>query len=75
MKTSFIDAQVIIIENSRQLPGDGTLDGVNVELFTGNDHEARLHSAVGGRSVTLANGIWSRRPRKHLRRCCQTLGG
>jgi len=37
MKTSFAEAQVIIIENSRQLPGDGALDGVKVELFTGND--------------------------------------
>lgn len=36
VKASFIDAQVIIIENSHQLPGDGTLDGVKVELFTGN---------------------------------------
>jgi hypothetical protein len=26
-----------IIENSHQLPGDGALDGVKVELFTGND--------------------------------------
>ncbi|WP_344869920.1 hypothetical protein [Comamonas faecalis] len=38
MKSSFIDAQVIIIENSHQLPGDETLDGVKVELFTGNEH-------------------------------------
>ncbi|HGA3012669.1 TPA: hypothetical protein ACIR5C_001810 [Pseudomonas aeruginosa] len=37
VKSSFIDAQVIIIENSHQLPGDGTLDGVKVELFTGNE--------------------------------------
>jgi hypothetical protein len=41
MKTSFADAQVIIIENSHQLPGDGTLDGVKVELFTGNDQGRR----------------------------------
>lgn len=38
VKSSFIDAQVIIIENSHQLPGDETLDGVKVELFTGNEH-------------------------------------
>ncbi|QNM96717.1 AAA family ATPase [Chitinimonas koreensis] len=37
VKSSFVDAQVIIIENSHQLPGDGTLDGVRVELFTGNE--------------------------------------
>ncbi|UOO90248.1 AAA family ATPase [Vitreoscilla massiliensis] len=37
VKSSFIDAQVIIIENSNQLPDDGTLDGVKVELFTGNE--------------------------------------
>ncbi|MBK6463020.1 MAG: hypothetical protein IPF92_18735 [Myxococcales bacterium] len=41
VKASFIDAQVIIIENSHQLPGDGTLDGVKVELFTGNDQGRR----------------------------------
>lgn len=41
VKTSFTDAQVIIIENSHQLPGDGTLDGVKVELFTGNDQGRR----------------------------------
>lgn len=39
VKSSFIDAQVIIIENSHQLPGDGTLDGVKVELFTGNEQK------------------------------------
>lgn len=37
VKSSFTDAQVIIIENSHQLPEDGVLDGVNIELFTGND--------------------------------------
>ena len=37
VKLSFTDAQVIIIENSHQLPGDGTLDEVKVELFTGNE--------------------------------------
>jgi len=41
VKTSFTEAQVIIIENSQQLPGDGTLDGTNVELFTGNDQGRR----------------------------------
>ncbi len=41
MKTSFTEAQVIIIENSHQLPVDGMLDGVNVELFTGNDQGRR----------------------------------
>ena len=37
VKTSFAETQVIIIENSHQLPGDGTLSDVNVVLFTGND--------------------------------------
>jgi hypothetical protein len=41
LKTSFIEAQVIIIENSHQLPGDGTLNDVNVVLFTGNDQGRR----------------------------------
>jgi hypothetical protein len=41
VKTSFTEAQVIIIENSHQLPGDGALDGVKVELFTGNDQGRR----------------------------------
>ncbi len=41
VKASFIDAQVIIIENSAQLPDDGTLNGVKVELFTGNDQGRR----------------------------------
>ena len=41
VKTSFTEAQVIIIENSHQLPVDGMLDGVNVELFTGNDQGRR----------------------------------
>jgi hypothetical protein len=41
VKASFTDTQVIIIENSHQLPGDGTLDGVKVELFTGNDQGRR----------------------------------
>jgi hypothetical protein len=37
VKTSFAEAQAIIIENSHQLPGGGTLSNVNVVLFTGND--------------------------------------
>lgn len=41
VKASFAEAQVIIIENSHQLPGDRTLDGVKVELFTGNDQGRR----------------------------------
>lgn len=41
METSFTEAQVIIIENSHQLPSDGTLDGVKVERFTGNDQGRR----------------------------------
>lgn len=41
VKSVFTDAQVIIIENSHQLPDDETLDGVNIELFTGNDQRRR----------------------------------
>jgi hypothetical protein len=41
VKTSFAETQVIIIENSDQLPGDGTLSDVNVVLFTGNDQGRR----------------------------------
>jgi len=41
VKASFSEAQVIIIENSHQLPNDGTLEGVNIELFTGNDQGRR----------------------------------
>jgi hypothetical protein len=41
VKTFFPEAQVIIIENSPQLPGVGTLDGVKVVLFTGNDQGRR----------------------------------
>jgi len=49
VKVSFTDAQVIIIENSHQLPSDGTLDGVKVELFTGNDQGRRgFIPATGG---------------------------
>jgi len=36
VNTSFAEAQVIIIENSKQLPGDDTIDDANVVLFTGN---------------------------------------
>jgi hypothetical protein len=41
VKTSFADAQVVIIENSKQLPGDGAIRDVNVVLFTGNDQGRR----------------------------------
>lgn len=41
VKNLFTEAQVIIIENSHQLPGDGTLDGARIELFTGNDQGRR----------------------------------
>ena len=41
VKTSFAEAQVIIIENSKQLPGDESIDGVNAVLFTGNDQGRR----------------------------------
>ena len=41
VKTPFADAQVIVIENERQLPGDRSLDDVNVVLFTGNDQGRR----------------------------------
>jgi len=37
VRASFLDAQVIVIENARQLPSDGILHGVNVVLFTGNE--------------------------------------
>lgn len=37
----FTEAQVIIIENSKQLPSDNTLGDVNVVLFTGNDQARR----------------------------------
>jgi hypothetical protein len=40
VRSSFIDAQVIILENRRQLPDDG-IAGANVVLFTGNDQERR----------------------------------
>jgi hypothetical protein len=41
VKISFPEAQVIIIENSHRLPGDGALDGVKAELLTGNDQGRR----------------------------------
>lgn len=41
VQTSFTEAQVIIIENSQQLPGDGALEGMRVEIFTGNDQGRR----------------------------------
>lgn len=41
VKASFTDAQVIIIENRNQVPGDGTLSNVNVIRFTGNDQGRR----------------------------------
>ncbi len=41
VKASFAEAQVIIIENSKQLPGDDTIDDANVVLFTGNDQGRR----------------------------------
>jgi hypothetical protein len=41
VKTSFADAQVIIIENSKQLPADDTIDDANVVLFTGNEQGRR----------------------------------
>lgn len=41
VKSSFAEAQVIIIENSHQLPGDGVLDEVNAVLFTGNEQGRR----------------------------------
>jgi hypothetical protein len=41
VKTSFAEAQVIIIENKRQLPGDSSLEGVNVVLFSGNEQGRR----------------------------------
>jgi len=39
--TSFAEAQVIIIENSKQLPADDSIDDANVVLFTGNDQDRR----------------------------------
>ncbi len=41
VKASFGEAQVILIENSKQLTGDVAIDGVNVVLFTGNEQGRR----------------------------------
>jgi len=41
LKASFTDAQVIIIENSDQIPDDETLSEANVMRFTGNDQGRR----------------------------------
>jgi hypothetical protein len=41
VKTSFAEAQVIIIENSKQLPGGDALRDVNLVLFTGNEQGRR----------------------------------
>jgi len=41
VKSSFADAQVIIIENSKQLPNNSAIGDVNVMLFTGNDQGRR----------------------------------
>jgi hypothetical protein len=41
VKTSFAEAQVIIIENKQQLPIDGSFADVNVVLFTGNEQGRR----------------------------------
>jgi hypothetical protein len=39
--SSFTHAQVIIIENSKQLPTGGAIAEANVVLFTGNDQGRR----------------------------------
>lgn len=41
VKSSFAKAQVIIIENCKQLPSDGAIGDVNVILFTGNEQGRR----------------------------------
>jgi hypothetical protein len=41
VKTSFAEAQVIIIENKRQLPSDGSLKDANIVLFTGTEQGRR----------------------------------
>ncbi|MBZ4329739.1 MULTISPECIES: AAA family ATPase [Myxococcaceae] len=41
VKSSFAEAQVLIIENSKQLPNDGAIGDANVVLFTGNDQGRR----------------------------------
>ena len=42
------DGRTRIIESSHQLPGDGTLDGANVELLTGNDQGRRCFIPQAG---------------------------
>lgn len=37
LQSSFSEAQVIIVGNSKQLPSDGTLADTNVVLFSGNE--------------------------------------
>jgi hypothetical protein len=37
VKASFSEVQVIIIENSKQLPGDDIISSINVVRFTGNE--------------------------------------
>lgn len=51
VKASFAEAQVIIIENSKQLPGEDELRDVNVVLFTGNDQGRRgfIPKTIGNR--------------------------
>lgn len=51
VKTSFAKAQVIIIENKRQLPGDRSLEDVNVVLFTGTEQGRRGFVPPAGRDV------------------------
>jgi hypothetical protein len=41
LKTSFAEAQVIIIENKRQLPSDGSLEDAHIVLFTGTEQGRR----------------------------------
>lgn len=41
VKTSFAEAQVIIIENKRQLPSDDSLKGAHIVLFTGTEQGRR----------------------------------
>ena len=47
-RTKKTKAQIIIIENSQQLPGDVTLSNVNVVLFSGNDQGRRGFIPTGG---------------------------
>jgi hypothetical protein len=50
VKASFVDTQVIIIENGKQLPDADFLRDVNVVVFTGNDQGRRgfIPGAGGG---------------------------